>query len=274
MPWWSSRPKRSIEAAAALHESGVEAGRTGDPRDAVPLLAKALEMYEALEPDYQASQGAARTLWRLATVQMEIDGAAAASATAAEAAKRWEALLAGPGAEDSTVLRELTRCHTDLCILELQSGAGGRAIAAGKRAVELAERLVRDGHPEGRTELGTARHNLAVALLETGETAGAAKIAAAAVIVRQQLAEAAPHPSLADWEHANSLVLSGRIYRALGQAPFAATAFVRALELAASLGPAGGTMSVHILQQLRDLAEEHPGILDHLALRTDTGGAS
>ncbi|MFC4065783.1 tetratricopeptide repeat protein [Actinoplanes subglobosus] len=273
MSWWSGRRRRSIEAAAALHESGVEAGRNGDLRNAVPLLTKALEMYEALEPDYQASQGAARTLWRLATVQVEIDGAAVASETAAKAAKRWEALLAGPGAADITVLRELTRCHTDLCILNLQSGAGEQAIADGKRAVDLAERLVRDGHPEGRTELGTARHNLAVALFETGETAGAAKVAAAAVMVRQQLAEAAPHPSLADWEHANSLVLSGRIYRALGQAPFAATAFTRALELASSLGRAGGAMAVHILQQLRDLTEEHPGILDHLALRSDTDGA-
>jgi tetratricopeptide (TPR) repeat protein len=272
MRLWGRQPKPSLVTARQLFDASVVDSQQGRLGVARKKLLDALEIYLALEPDYAAVAGAARTLWRLSVVRSAIDSPAAAAADAAESAQRWERLLAGRGTDDRNVVRELTRCYTDLSMLQLQAGDEQPATASGRRAVELGERLVREGHREGKTELGTARHNLAVVLHARGDVAAADKEVAAAVVLRRQLAEAGTHPSLADWELANSLVLSAKIYRARGKARFAATALTRAMELAATLGAAGSSVVAQTTQEMRLLAAEHPGVFEGLSVRIDPGG--
>jgi hypothetical protein len=142
--------------------------------------------------------------------------------------------------------------YADLAMFALPRDSE-QAVAHARRAVRLSERLVAEGHPEGAEQLGVAQHNLAVTLAEHGDLIGAATAAAEAVKIRQKRAAVLPPPSVADWEHANSLLLSGTLYRFSGQTRFARTALERGLAAARTLGAAGTDLSLKFQAELRQL---------------------
>jgi len=244
------RPSRA--EADRLFDEGVTAMRGGDLRRSLDVLLRAHDLYAALGPDEAARRGAARTRWRQANVYAAIGAGPTAMAAGLDAAMIWERLLEGPGAGDTGLVREMSQGYADLAVFVLPLDAE-QAVAHARRAVLLSERLVADGHPDGAEQLGVARHNLAVALAGHGDLAGAATAAAEAVKIRQHRAAALPHPSVADWEHANSLLLSGRLYGLGGQTRFARTALERGLAVARTLGAAGTGLSTQIQAELRRL---------------------
>ncbi|MFG1608124.1 hypothetical protein [Actinoplanes sp. NPDC049265] len=246
------RRTRSLAEADRLFDEGVATMRGGDLRRSLSVLDQAQKIYAALGPDEAARRGEARTLWRQANAYAAIGAAPNALAAGLDAAMIWEGLLEGSGDRDIGLVREMAQGYADLAMFALPLDSE-QAVAHARRAVGLSEQLVRAGHPEGAEQLGVAQHNLAVTLADHGDRAGAATAAAEAVKIRQKRAAALPHPSVADWEHANSLLLSGKLYRLTGQTRFARTALERGLVVARTLGTAGTTISLQIQVELGQL---------------------
>jgi hypothetical protein len=242
----------SLAEADRLFDEGVAAMRGGDLSRSLSALLKAQKLYAALGSDETARRGAARTLWRQANAYAASGAGPNALAAGLDAAMIWERLLEGPGARDTGLVREMSQGYADLAMFALPHDSE-QAVAHARRSVRLSERLVAAGHSEGAEQLGVAQHNLAVALANHGDRAGAAIAAAEAVKIRQKRAALLPHPSVADWEHANSLLLSGKLYRFSGQARFARTALERGFEVARTLGAAGTGLSLQIQAELRQL---------------------
>lgn len=278
MEWWrKSRANEFFNRGVALSQSGAHPA-------AERQLAKALRTYQRRHQTYETQNGIARTYWRLSLVKSANGRLVEAIVDGLNAVQLWERLHSADSANDLTLIRELTRCCTDLAMIELTvgqlsgtvldkfEGTFSSGVKHAERAVELGELLVRKGNPEGQTELGTALHNVAVAYQKTGAPDKGARAVAKAVKIRQQLSDVSDHPSLADWECANSLLLSGTLYLDSGQAKFAATALVRAAELAGSIGPAGADLTHRIVQEMLRLNKKHPGILKGREIHIYTQG--
>jgi len=86
--------------AAELFDRGVALSRSGDVRRAEQVLLQALSTYRTLAPEYAAENGIVRTLWRLSSIRSVCGQPGQAVAYGVDAARRWEALLDGPGARD------------------------------------------------------------------------------------------------------------------------------------------------------------------------------
>lgn len=100
-------------------------------------------------------------------------------------------------------------------------------------------RLVNGYHPEGEQALGAARHTLAVAYQATGNLGAATEVAALAATVRLRRSIRSQHPSVADRESADSMLLCGVLHHRQGQAKGAVHWLTRAVELATTLGATG-----------------------------------
>ncbi len=195
--------------AVALFDKGVLLSQSGKLREAQRALVGAVKAYQRWLPDHRAEYGLPRALWRLANVEAGLGLLFKALAAGTEAIARWEELLRQPKPGQNTleIVRELVRCCTDVSAFALSAGQRQEALRYSRRAVDLADSLIQGGHAEGRTESGTAQHNLALAYLSEGSPEEAVKAGQAAVAVREGLSASSQHPSLADWEYANSLLL-------------------------------------------------------------------
>lgn len=244
MALWGRKRRASESNASTLLATGVAAHRAGDSRGAERACRRALAMYRKLGDPGRS--GAARAVWRLALVRAARGRFTLALAGGTEAARRWEALLH----DNAGLSAEVARCYTELAAVAAAGGQPEEAIGFGQRAVELSARAVRDGDPDGDPTLGVAAHSLALQLRATGEVGRAAAVAAEAVASRGRLSDSSPHPSLADWDYANSLLLSGTLEADLGRPDRAAPALLRARELAAPLGEAGADVVARVAHEL------------------------
>lgn len=152
------------------------------------------------------------------------------------AARTWEAALRLPRANTLAITAKLTRCHTELGGVQLRAGQLTEALEHNQRAVALAEQLEGDGHPDGSTELGTARHNVAAALLAMGRLAGAATVIRQTVALRERLCANTSGATSAEAAYAESLLLDAVVQRQLGNRQLAGHALDTAEEIATRLG--------------------------------------
>lgn len=234
------------DAPEHLYELGVSLSRSGNYPAAERAFLRTVEAYGGSVRDHRTTTGTARASWRLLLVRDALGLAESAVADGRRAVLLWEEALDHAGADPLAITHELARCHTDLGQAELHAGRTTDALEHSQRAVTLAEVLEADGHPAGSTELGTARHNVAVVLLAMGRLAGAATVAARAVALRERLSGASPAVTLADWELADSLLLNAEIHQRLGNDAHASQLLDTAEEVAISLGLAGATLLVRV----------------------------
>lgn len=248
-----------MRKAGRLFERGVRLSRSGRLAEAEAVLRQALARYEDRAPGHAPEMGAARALWHLCLVRTVLGRTHEAVAAGEAATERWERLLEGPGAHDDELVRDLARCHTDVAKPAMALGRTTEAAAHAVRAVELAERLQRGGHPGAREELATARHQLAFIHHEAGDLDAAAAAIGPVVEERERLAEEAGQRSHAGREYARALFLSARIHRARGDDDRCAAALVRADWLTISLGMA--SLTAQVRAEMRDLERTRPGLI-------------
>ena len=261
-------PDSAFKHAGKSLDRGVALSRKARFADAEKHLVKATKVFEKLLPSPLAWLGLGKALWRLSLVRFAVvAGVGHDSPGLLVAVKNGraaaEALERAPGAT-----AELARCHCDLVSMELEAGLATEALAHAHRAIELAEGLA----AEGRSIVGVAHHNAALAHRRLGQRGKAAKQIESALRIRKTLAAEAGHPSIEEWEHTNSLVLSAQIYRELGKPTFAANALVRAAEIAVPLGPAAAAQLTMITQEMRLLEAAHPGVQKGKEIHLRMGG--
>jgi tetratricopeptide (TPR) repeat protein len=242
--WHRRRVRR--DAPEHLYELGVTLSRAGDHHAAERAFLRTVEAYGASVRDLRTITGTARASWRLLLVRDALGRAETAVTDGRRATLLWEEALELPGADHLAITKDLARCYTDLGQAELHAGKRVDALEHSQRAVTLAEVLEADGHPQGSTELGTARHNVALVLLATGRLAGAATVAARTVALRTRLSEASTGITVANWDLADSLLLSAEIHQRLGNTPTTTHLLDTATEIADRLGLAGATLLARI----------------------------
>jgi len=244
VPWHRRRVRR--DAPGHLYELGVTLSRSGDHPAAERAFLRAIEAYGASVRDLRTVGGTARASWRLLLVRDAMGHAEQAVADGRRATLLWEEAMELTGADELAITRDLARCYTDLGQAELHAGRTTEALEYSQRAVTLAEVLEADGHPQGSTELGTARHNVTVVLLAMGRLAGAATVAERTVALRTRLSGASTAITVADWELADSLLLSAEIQQRLRNDATATRMLDDATGLAVRLGLAGATLLARI----------------------------
>jgi tetratricopeptide (TPR) repeat protein len=244
-------------------ELGIARGRETRWAEAAELLDAAVAGYRnGSAPDRR--HGLPRALWRSALVQHQLDHTATALQRGREAVALWDDLLGRhprrlSGAGDTVA--DAARCCIDLSVIAGESRLRDDQLRYGERAMELAEHLIQIRHPDAHELGGTAWHITAGAHLALRDHAKALRAATAAIELRELRSAGSVHPSLADWELANTLLLRSTAASALDRPHDAVDDATRAVEIAATLGRAGMELFGKGVAQIKELSRQHPGAL-------------